>query len=264
MKLTAILLAGVATSTFANFALAAEDSTGGVETIVVTGEKHAEDLQRAPLAVTVISGDALAAANVSDFSDLSKFAPSLTMTKGDQPGNSAAIIRGVGTFAFSVAVNPSVLVVVDDVAAGYQAQAFTDIVDLDSVEVLEGPQSTLYGKSAAAGLILIKTKAPTDTFTYFGDVKVTNDGQERTTASLSGPISDTVNYRLSGSYNHYDGNVFNLFSNEKVNTDNTFTGSGKVEWKPIQAFDAVFTVHFEQDQATCCGQPYIRIDQGAG
>ena len=241
----------------------AQDSTGGVETVMVTAEKRTENLQTAPIAVTVIGADAMAAANVSDFSDLAKFAPSLTMTKGDQPGNSAAIIRGVGTFAFSVAVNPSVLVVVDDVAAGYQAQAFTDMVDLDSVEVLEGPQSTLYGKSAAAGLILIKTKAPTDTFTYFGDVKTTNDGQERTTASLSGPISDTVNFRLSGSYNHFDGNTFNVFTDKKVNTDNTINLSGKLEWKPTQALDAVFALHFEQDESTCCGQPYIRIDNGA-
>jgi len=246
-----------------DYAAAQSAQSDTVEIVVVTGEKRAENLQQAPLAVTVVSPEALAAANVSDFSDLAKFAPSLTMTKGDQPGNSAAIIRGVGTFAFSVAVNPSVLVVVDDVAAGYQAQAFSDMVDLDSVEVLEGPQSTLYGKSAAAGLILIKTKAPTDTFTYFGDVKVTNDGEERTTASISGPISDTVNFRLSGSYRHYDGNVFNLFTNEKVNTDNTFTGSGKLEWKPTQKLDAVFALHFDQDQATCCGQPYIRIDNGA-
>jgi len=265
MRLKSCLLATTAAilATINITAAFADDSAGGVETVVVTGEKRSEDLQKAPIAVTVIGGDAMAAANVSDFSDLAKFAPSLTMTKGDQPGNSAAIIRGVGTFAFSVAVNPSVLVVVDDVAAGYQAQAFTDMVDLDSVEVLEGPQSTLYGKSAAAGLILIKTKAPTDTFTYFGDVKATNDGQERTTFSLSGPISDTVNYRLSGSYNHYDGNTFNVFTDKKVNTDNTINGSGKVEWRPTQAFDAVFAAHFEQDEATCCGQPYIRIDNGA-
>ena len=261
---SALLVTTAAIAAMVSFSAAlAADDTGGLETITVTGEKRSENLQTAPIAVTVISADALAAANVSDFSDLAKFAPSLTMLKGDVPSNSAAVIRGIGTFAFSVAVNPSVLVVVDDVAVGYQAQAFTDMVDLDSVEVLEGPQSTLYGKSAAAGLILIKTKAPTDTFTYFGDVKATNDGQERTTLSLSGPISDTVNYRLSGSYNHYDGNVFNEFTDKKVNTDNTITLSGKVEWKPTQQLDAVFAVHFEQDEATCCGQPYIRIDNGA-
>lgn len=259
------LLAAAALASLAGFSAAlADDAEDTLQTVVVTGEKSTEDLQRAPVAVTVISSDAMSAANVSDFSDLGKFAPSLTMTKGDHPGNSAAVIRGVGTFAFSVAVNPSVLVVVDDVAAGYQAQAFTDMVDIDSVEVLEGPQSTLYGKSAAAGLIVIKTKAPTDTFSYFGDVRIAEGGEQRPTLSISGPISSTVSYRLSGSYRNFDGNVHSLFTGQKVNTDDTYTASGKIRWKPNAQVDAVFAVHFEKDNSVCCGQPYTRIDMGAG
>jgi iron complex outermembrane receptor protein len=259
-----LLLATAALAVITRFSAALADEEEALQTVVITGEKRTENLQRAPVAVTVISSDAMAAANVSDFSDLAKFAPSLTMTKGDQPGNSAAVIRGVGTFAFSVAVNPSVLVVIDDVAAGYQAQAFEDLVDIESVEVLEGPQSTLYGKSAAAGLIVIKTKAPTDTFTYFGDITVTNDGEQRPTFSVSGPLSDTVNYRFSGSYRNFDGNLRNIFTDEKINTDDTYTGSAKIEWKPTAELDAVFAAHWEKDNSVCCGQPYTRIDMGAG
>src|SRR5579859_2670986 len=262
-SLSGWLLTGLVTAGGAGAAHAA-DALAQVSEVIVTGQKQTETLQTAPLAVTVVSANAMAAANVSDFSDLAKFAPALTMTKGDQPGNSAAVIRGIGTFAFSVAVNPSVLVVVDDVAAGYQAQAFADIVDLDSVEVLEGPQSTLYGKSAAAGLIVIKTKAPTDTFTYFGDVKVTNDHEQRTTLGVSGPLSDTVNFRLSGSYRNYDGNVNNIFTHQKINSDESYTGTAKVEWKPNDRLDAVFAAHYAHDDSVCCGQPYTRIDLGAG
>ena len=153
------------------------------------------------------------------------------------------------------------LVVVDDVAAGYQAQAFTDLVDVDHVEVLNGPQSTLYGKSASAGLIAVTTKASSETFTYFGDVKVTNDNEQRATLSVSGPISDTVGFRLSGSYRHYGGNVENLYTNSKINTDETFSLHGKVEWKPTERFSATFAAHFSQDNAVCCGVPLTRLDQ---
>jgi iron complex outermembrane receptor protein len=137
-----------------------------VQEVVVTAQKRKENLQKVPLSVTVVNSEALAKANVSGFSDLTKFTPSMTVSAGDQPANSAIIIRGVGTFAYSIAAEPSVLVVIDDVAVGYQAQAFTDLVDIDRVEVLSGPQSTLYGKSASAGLVAVTTQAPSSTFTY--------------------------------------------------------------------------------------------------
>ncbi len=186
---TGMLVAGIGPS----FSAPADEGVQ-LQEIVVTAEKRVENLQNVPISVTVVGGEAFAKANVSGFSDLAKFAPSLTVTAGDQPANSAIVIRGIGTFAFSVAAEPSVLVVVDDVAVGYQAQAFTDLVDIDRVEVLNGPQSTLFGKSASAGVVNVTTKAPTDTLTYFGDVKVTNDDEQRATLSVSGPLSDTVSF----------------------------------------------------------------------
>jgi outer membrane receptor protein involved in Fe transport len=90
---------------------------------------------------------------------------------------------------------------------------------------------------------------------------VTNDNEQRATLSLLGPISDTVGFRLSGSYRHYGGNVENLYTNSKINSDETFSVHGKVEWKPTEKFNAVFSAHFSQDNAVCCGQPLTRLDQ---
>src|SRR5258708_5990325 len=170
-------LCGIAAlALFLNSSLPAwADDTTQLAEIVVTAEKRTENLQKVPISVDVVSSDTLTKANVSAFTDLAKFTPSMTITASDQPANNAIVIRGVGTFAYSVAAEPSVLVVIDDVAVGYQAQAFTDLVDIDRVEVLDGPQSTLFGKSASAGLVNVTTKAPTDTFTYFGDVNATTD-----------------------------------------------------------------------------------------
>jgi iron complex outermembrane recepter protein len=243
-------------------AAVAEDSTQLTE-IVVTAEKRPENLQQVPISVDVISGDTLTKANVSAFSDLAKFSPSMTMTAGDQPANSAIIVRGVGTFAFSIAAEPSVLVVIDDVAVGYQAQAFTDLVDIDRVEVLNGPQSTLFGKSASAGLVNVTTKAPTDTFTYFGDVKVTTDDEQRASLSLSGPISDTLSFRLSGSFRYWGGNVNNLTSGSKIDDDRTGGVRGKLQWHPNDNLNAQFTVHYSEDRAECCGVPLVYLGPGA-
>jgi iron complex outermembrane receptor protein len=239
------------------------DDTVALEEIVVTAEKRAENLQTVPIAITVVSADTFNKANVSSFSDLAKFAPSLTMTAGDQPANSAIVIRGIGTFAFSVAAEPSVLVVVDDVAVGYQAQAFTDLVDIDRVEVLNGPQSTLFGKSASAGLVNVTTKAPTNTFTYFGDIKVTSDDEERASLSVSGPISDTLSYRISGSFRYWGGNINNVATGGKIDDDRTGGVRAKLQWTPNDSLTAQFTLHFNEDRADCCGVPLVRLDAGA-
>jgi iron complex outermembrane receptor protein len=207
-----------------------------LEEIVVSAQKRVENVQNVPIAVTVVSGDTLGKANVSGFADVAKFAPSLTVTTGDQPANSSIVIRGIGTFAFSIAAEPSVLVVVDDVAVGYQAQAFTDLVDLDRVEVLNGPQSTLFGKSASAGVVNVTTRAPTNTFTFFGDAKATNDHEQRYTLSLSGPISDTLTYRVSGAVRSYGGNVDNLTTGHKINDDHATSYAASCAGSPMTSW----------------------------
>ncbi len=244
-------------------ALADDTAEPQLQEVVVTAQKRTQNLQNVPVAVTVVSGDAITKANVSGFGDLAKFAPSLTATAGDQPANSSLIIRGVGTFAYSIAAEPSVLVVIDDVAVGYQAQAFTDLVDIDRVEVLNGPQSTLFGKSASAGVINVTTKAPTSAFTYFGDVKFTNDDEERATLSLSGPLSDTVSFRLSGAARYWGGNVYNVAAGGKLDDDRQGSVRGKLQWKPNENLVAQLTLHFNEDRADCCSSPLTRLDPGS-
>ncbi|HUA26773.1 MAG TPA: TonB-dependent receptor [Steroidobacteraceae bacterium] len=242
---------------------AAADENTELAEIVVTAQKRMENMQRVPIAVTVISAETLEKANVSEFADLAKFAPSMTMTVADQPANSSIIIRGIGTFAFSIAAEPSVLVVIDDVAVGFQAQAFTDLVDLEQVEVLNGPQSTLFGKSASAGVINVTTKAPTNTLTYFGDVRVTNDDEQRYTSSVSGPLSDTVSYRVSIAARSYGGNLDNLATGYKIDDDHTAALRSKIRWQPNDRTDFTLAAHYTGDHAHCCGWPLTRLDPGA-
>ncbi|MCH8686237.1 TonB-dependent receptor [Pedomonas mirosovicensis] len=231
--------------------------------IVVTAQKRAESLQTVPLAVTALSDAALARAGVQSFSDLTKVVPSLTFTPGDQPANSSVILRGIGTFAFSIGVEPSVAVVIDDVPVAFQSQAFTDLIDLERVEVLRGPQSTLFGKSASAGLVNITTAAPTSTFTARADLRVTDDDEQRAAVSLSGPISDTLSFRLSADASRFDGLVRDLEKDERLNGRRERGVRGKLLWQPTDALEITLQGRYRDTDADCCVSTLIALDPAA-
>jgi iron complex outermembrane receptor protein len=102
----------------------------------------------------------------------------LLIAYGSQPANFSISMRGIGTFSNGIAVESDVAVVVDDVPYGFQAAAFQDLIDVDRVEVLRGPQSTLFGKSAIAGVLNIVTAAPTREWTGKASVLATNDSEK--------------------------------------------------------------------------------------
>jgi len=143
------------------------------------GTKRAENIQSVPSSVFVATAVSMERANIRDFDDLVKIAPSLTITKTSQPANNSINIRGIGTYAYSIATESSVAVVVDDIPQAFQAEAFSSFVDVRQVEVLRGPQNTLFGKSASAGVVNITTESPTDTFTGRGEVMHTFDDESR-------------------------------------------------------------------------------------
>ncbi|HMI18666.1 MAG TPA: TonB-dependent receptor plug domain-containing protein, partial [Sphingomonas sp.] len=156
---------GLATAALAQAAAApaapaaATDANNAAE-IVVTAQKRTQNVQDVPLAVQVVGSTQLQAAGVRDFNDLTRVAPSLIVRPAENPVNASISMRGVGTFAFAIGVEPSVAVVLDDVPVTFQARAFADLSNIERIEVLRGPQSTLYGKAASAGLISIVTPAP--------------------------------------------------------------------------------------------------------
>src|SRR6185436_8374004 len=168
-----------------------------LEEIIVTGTKRSENVQSVPASVFVATGATMERAGVRDFDDLVKIAPSLTITKTSQPANNSINIRGIGTYAYSIATEASVAVVVDDIPQAFQAEAFSSFVDVRQVEVLRGPQNTLFGKSASAGVVNITTEAPTDTFTGRAEVMHAFDDESRYQASVSGPIADGLKFRVS-------------------------------------------------------------------
>jgi iron complex outermembrane receptor protein len=194
-----------------------------VEEIVVTAQKVEENVQDVPIAITAVSGDRLQQAVVFSLENLSTVVPSVTFRKGTTSANSAIVMRGVGTISFSVAAEPSVSTVVDGVVLSRSGQAFMDLVDLERLEVLRGPQGTLFGRNASAGLINIVSKGGTEDFQAEANLDWFEGSEVRARAAISGPLANNLTARLTGFYGTFDGNIININPdipggpNQKVN-----------------------------------------------
>ena len=190
-----------------------------VEEIVVTAQKVEENVQDVPIAITAVSGDRLDQAVVFSLENISTVVPSVTFRKGTTSANSAIVMRGVGTISFSVAAEPSVSTVVDGVVLSRSGQAFMDLVDIQRLEVLRGPQGTLFGRNASAGLVNIVSEGGTDDFQAEVNADWFEGEEYRLRAALSGPIAENLTARLTGFYGSFDGNITNINggTNRKVN-----------------------------------------------
>lgn len=194
----------------------------GLEEIVVTAQKREENLQNVPVAVTALSAEAIENQRIADFSDLVRAAPALTITQTTSSPNNSIILRGIGTFAFSIGVEPSVAVIVDDMPVVQQAQAFDHLADLQRIEVLKGPQGTLFGKNSSAGVVNIVTQDPGDELTGSLSATVATDDDRRLDGVLSVPIGEASGVRFSGFYRSYDGNIRNLPTGDKLNDSESY------------------------------------------
>ncbi|MGL1934285.1 MAG: TonB-dependent receptor [Fibrobacterales bacterium] len=185
--------------------------------IKITAQKRKEPLIDVPIAVSVIQKNQMYNLFAHNIETLQLLVPSLSYRKGNTNRNSTLTIRGIGTVSFSTAVEPSVSTVVDGVVLGRSGQAFSDLYDLERVEVLRGPQGTLFGKNASAGVINITTQSPKDTFGVTVDTRIFEDYEYRMISKVEGPISNDASASLTLLTAGFNGYVTNVYNNEAVN-----------------------------------------------
>ncbi|WP_300117013.1 TonB-dependent receptor [Sphingobium sp.] len=241
---------------------AQDENENFAQEIVVTAQKREQNIQDVPLSVQVVGEAQLGANNVVDFNDLNRVAPSMVVRTAETPANANISIRGIGTLAFSPGVEPSVAVILDDVPLAFQARAFTDLNDVERIEVLRGPQTTLYGKSASAGLINIVTKGPSDSFTATLRGMATTDDEQQVGLTVSGPLTDTLGYRTSVSFDDFAGNARNLADGKTVNGRRYFSAHQKVRWKPTDDLQVDLGVDYQDGRSTTV-RPFIRLSPNA-
>ncbi len=231
---------------------AADQST--VEEVVVTAQKRSQSLQDVPISISAVSGDALAQRRTTDFSELQKLTPGLSFSGSNTPRGAGVAVRGVGTVSFSDAIEGSVGIVLDGVPIGRQGAGFTDLADLERVEVLRGPQGTLFGKNASAGIINIVTKRPSKAFTFDGGVSYGEDADLHVRADVSGPLGwdGRVRGRLSAYDTSRDGYIANQATGEKLNERGEYGLRGKVEVDLTSDINLLVTADYTDRDVKCC------------
>ena len=221
-----------------------------LEEIVVTAQKREQNVQSVPLSVQVIGQTQLAAASIENFEDFNRVAPSLLVRTDVTPINSTVAIRGIGTSAFGIGVEPSVAVVVDDVPLAFQSRAFGNMTDISRVEILAGPQSTLYGKSSTAGLVNIVTPDPTTALSGKVEATGTTDSERDVSAWLSGPITDTLAGRLSVISSDFPGTIKNLYTGWMSGGDKSLNAHGKLVWDPTSQLKVATNLNYSAGTTT--------------
>ena len=262
VSVLALMAAGVSLPSVAQ---ETEDEPRRLNQIVVTSQKTEQNLQDVPIAVSVIGGDQIEAAFPSNnLESLTTLVPSVSFRKGSTNANSAITIRGIGTISFSDAAEPSVATVVDGVVLGRSGQAFGDLYDVERIEVLRGPQGTLFGKNASAGVVNIVTQGPdTDDWGGYVSASYFQDQEYQVKGRISGPITDTVAASLTVSRSEFDGFIRNLFNNRDVNGYDRWGARGQVLWQPTNNFEALFTYeHSESDDDCCADIPALAANNG--
>ena len=229
----------------------------GIADIVVTAQKRTERLQDVPLAVTAVGGDVLSSRQINSTSTLTQAVPSLTFSQGANPTNTSIRIRGVGTQLFGLGTQSSVATVIDGVPQARQAQGFTSFADIERIEVLRGPQGTLFGANASAGVVSVVTARPSSTLEGRGDVTVAEHNEYRAKGTVSGPLSDTLRARITGYYNNAEGTTYNVTTRRFVNGEENWGVRGKLEWRPTSNLTLLGTVDYRRETPLCCASTLL-------
>jgi len=214
---------------------AAAQPADGLQVVTVTAQKRPQAMQDVPVAVSTVDARAIENQQIVGFSDLTRVAPALTIN--ENPNNNNISLRGIGTFAFSIGIESAVSVIIDDVPVIQQLQAFSNLSDIARVEVLRGPQGTLFGKNSSAGVINIVTRESSEEQEGHAQVTVTSDGERRVEAGISGPVGASLGYRLNTYAGNRDGDIRNLESDADLNGERSRGARLRLDFKPDPGLD---------------------------
>lgn len=255
MKKTEKISLALFLSVYASSPLA---QTNALEEVVVTATKRAQSLQDVPMAVNAFNADTIETAGINDAGDLAILTPALNINVNTNPFAARMVIRGVGTAQTDPALEPSVGLFIDGIYLGRTGLGMSDLTDIERIEVLQGPQGTLYGKNTNAGAISVITKKPSfEKSEGYIEASVGNYSMNKLTASISGPLTQNLAYRLSGNINQRDG-YYDNSAGVDFNDADDWNIQGKLQWEPTESLSILLSGSRVERDTTCCGADAVQ------
>ena len=244
-------------------AQAAAPTRSAVETVTVTSSKlGGADVQSIPISITALSQEQLTSTQTTGGPDLVKQVPNLTFSKTNFTGYNIQI-RGIGTQAISVTTDPAVAVALNDIPFIRNHFFEQEFYDLGQAEVLRGPQGTLYGRNATAGVVNLVTAKPTDQFEAMASAELGNYHQRRFEGMINLPIvDDRVDLRIAGEWTKRQGYSFNELTNQRIDGRDLWSGRVTLGFKPIEKLQTYLVwEHFsENDDRLRSGKQLCETD----
>jgi iron complex outermembrane receptor protein len=245
-------------------AAAKADEAASVETVIVTARLRAEDAQSAPLGLSVVTAETLRTTATYNISQVTQLVPSLNYSSPN-PRNTSLTIRGLGSSVVAIAqsndgLEPGVGFYVDQVYHARPATAAFDFLDVERIEVLRGPQGTLFGKNTTAGAINISTKAPSFQTAAEGEVTFGNYDYRQGKVMITGPIfGDVVAGRLAVLATSRDGVIHNVTTGADQNNVNDFAFHAQLLIRPTPSLRVRLSVDDSKIDTECCTQVFVRV-----
>ncbi|MGI9284235.1 MAG: TonB-dependent receptor [Pseudomonadales bacterium] len=235
--------------------------TYALEEVIVTANRREQKLQEVPMSVSAFTGDFFKETGATDFSSLEQYTPNLKISPGTDSRSTSIRIRGIGSVGSNSGIDPSVGVFIDGVYQGRAGMSISDLIDIERVEVLRGPQGSLYGKNTAAGAISVITKQPSNEFEGEVELVYANNDRVEFRGMVNTPFGSSGHaMRLTGFAVNGDHLFQNTFTGEDINDANKWGLKSRLFFDFEGAGEFLVTLDFSREDTDCCALAVIDYD----
>ena len=260
----AVLALAYASTAHASESAPKERDPGSPADIIVTANKRPEPSILVPATIASVSGAELDQAHARDLFDVTTMIPSFRVDQQQASAQTNFLIRGFGNGDNNVGIEPSVGVFIDGVYRSRSAAQISDLVDVSQIDVLAGPQTTLFGKNASAGVISISTEQPSSRMGGNASITYGNYNAAILKGSITGPLTSTLSARLSGSFDRDDGYARNLSTNTTINNRNRWSIKGQLLWAPTSDLTVRLIADADRLNESCCAVVNLQPSSATG
>ena len=233
-------------------ALYALSSFAAIEEIVVTAQKRTESVQDVPISITAISGEDLVRRGLNDMQDVARAVPNFDLPASNNMRNVSIRIRGIGSTGTNPGIENSVGTFLDGLYMPAGAMSFGELSDIQTIEILRGPQGTLYGRNTPIGALNVTTLKPSNEPEAMLRVGYADYEQANINGHLGGGLSEDMAGRLSFFYRDREGYQDNLFTGDDVNDNSEWGLRGKLLFAPSDTLEIITTVYYSEIERSCC------------